>query len=76
MKLVEFYEYSQQAWKAVEEGKHYHYRYGQALFNILPEEFTKAIYLSDDDFFHWDNERWQEIDDICYSLCDDYKNSI
>ncbi len=45
-------EYINEAWVKVEEGKHYHYRFGQALFNLLPLKVTGNLVTTPQDFFY------------------------
>jgi hypothetical protein len=73
MLISEFLEYSQQAWQKVKESdKRSPLRYGQALYLVLPDEFFEHTYQTDKDFFYFSDERTSEIDQICYSLCEDY----
>jgi hypothetical protein len=32
------------------------YRYGQALYNILPKDITAEINCTEDDFFYWTDD--------------------
>lgn len=43
------------------------YRFGQALWNVLPVAVTNRIYMSEKDFFHWSDERVAEILEIAYT---------
>jgi hemerythrin len=77
MQILEFLEYSQQAWQKVKESDQHTLhtlRYGQALYLVLPDEFFEHIYQTDKDFFYWGNERAEEIDQICYAMCADYED--
>lgn len=75
MLISEFLEYSQQAWQKVKDSNPRNpLRYGQALYLILPDEFFEHIYQTDNDFFYWNNGRANEIDQICYSICEDYED--
>lgn len=50
----------QQASQESTENKHY--RFGQALWNLLPEEVSKPFYMTDKDFFLWsDNAKVMEV---------------
>jgi len=73
MLILEFLDYSQQAWQKVKDSDpRSPLRYGQALYLILPDEFFEPIYQTDKDFFYWKNELAGQIDQICYSMCEDY----
>jgi hypothetical protein len=75
MLISEFLEYSQQAWKAVKDSDpRSPLRYGQALYLVLPDEFFEPIYQTDEDFFYFSNDRAGHIDQICYSMCEDYED--
>jgi hypothetical protein len=72
MLIQEYLNLKEQAWKEVKQGESYSYRYGQAVWNLLPKEVSDKIYLTDEDFFQWPNNRFHEIDMICYRLCEDW----
>jgi hypothetical protein len=75
MLISEFLEYSQQARQKVKDSdQRSPLRYGQALYLVLPDEFFEPIYQTDKDYFYWKNERAGDIDQICYSLCEDYED--
>lgn len=54
MKLtqVQAQELIAEAWKMVEEGKAYHYRFGQALFNLTDGKLINRLVTTDQDFFY------------------------
>ena len=54
MKLtqVQAQELIAEAWKMVEEGKAYKYRFGQALFNLTPAKLSTRLVTTDQDFFY------------------------
>jgi hypothetical protein len=74
MLLSEFLEYSQAAWNAVNDSDpRSPLRYGQALYNRLPEDVTDKLSWQDEtDFFYWSNNEFVDINEICYNLCSDY----
>jgi hypothetical protein len=72
VKVLEFIKLIREAEKHVEDGKPYGYRYGQALYNILPVECTDQLTPSKD-FFYWRDSRKDEIDSICLHMCEDFK---
>ena len=50
----------QQASQESTENKHY--RFGQALWNLLPKEVGAPFYMTDKDFFLWaDNAKVMEV---------------
>ena len=55
MKLTktEMQKYIDIANKQVFDGIGYHYRFGQAMYNLLPKEVTEQIYMTKLDFFYW-----------------------
>ena len=58
------------AWKVyrdVNQDPRAKYRFGQALWNVLPDSVTKHIWNTDKDFFYWSDERVAEILEIVYS---------
>ena len=75
MLISEFLDCSQKAWQKVKDSDpRSPLRYGQALYIILPDEFFQHICQTDNDFFYWNNGRASEIDQICYSMCEDYED--
>jgi hypothetical protein len=72
MLMQEYIKLKHQAWKAVEEGRSYHYRYGQSVWNLLPKEVSDKIYSTSYDFFYWPDTNAFEIDNICHRLCEDW----
>ena len=57
MKLTktEMQKYIDIANKQVFDGIEYHYRFGQAMYNLLPKEVTEQIYMTKLDFFYWND---------------------
>ena len=57
MKLTktEMQKYIDIANKQVFDGIEYHYRFGQAMYNLLPKEVTEQIYMTELDFFYWND---------------------
>ena len=55
MKLTktEMQKYIDIANKQCFDGVDYHYRFGQAMYNLLPKEVTEQIYMTKLDFFYW-----------------------
>ncbi len=77
MLISEFLEYSQLAWNKVHNSDpRSPLRYGQALWNILPEDFLAPIYQTDMDFYYFSNNKVDRINTICYQLCDDYYDML
>jgi hypothetical protein len=72
VKINELDTYFTVAWQYVWAFDYCEYRYGQALFNVLPKEFTEKFWATKDDFYYYHNSRWQEINEICFKYCDDY----
>lgn len=73
MLLSEFLEYSQAAWDHVNESDpRSPLRYGQALYNLLPEDITVQLVWGETDFYYWNNYTFADINEICYDLCSDY----
>lgn len=48
---MQAYNLAQQASQEANENKHY--RFGQALWNLLPKEVREPFYMTDKDFFFW-----------------------
>lgn len=74
MKLnqVQLNKYIDEAWynhAKVNQDPRAKYRFGQALWNVLPDKVTNPIYMTEKDFFHWSDERVEEILQIVYSEC-------
>lgn len=72
MKLdhVQIHNYIHEAWynhTKVNQDPRAKYRFGQALWNVLPDKVTNPIYMTEKDFFHWSDERVEEILQIVYS---------
>ena len=72
MKLnhMETHNYINKAWgihTSVNTDPRAKYRFGQALWNVLPDKVTNTIYMTEKDFFHWSDERVEEILQIVYS---------
>lgn len=44
-----------EAWRLVKEYESAKYRFGQALYNLLPEELYKHYHMTAYDFFYWSN---------------------
>jgi hypothetical protein len=73
MLLTKFLEYSQAAWNAVNDSDpRSPLRYGQALYQLLPEHITNQLVFGETDFYYWHNDGFSEINEICYNLCSDY----
>ncbi len=49
----EVQKYIDAANRQTQEGTSYHYRFGQAMWNLLPKEVTEEIYMTKFDFFYW-----------------------
>jgi hypothetical protein len=74
MLISEFLEYSEAAWDAVyRSDPRSPLRYGQALHWAIPQEFFAPIHQTDSDFYYWVNEHYEEINQICFELCEDYQ---
>lgn len=43
------------------------YRFGQALWNLLPCQVSGELYMTNKDFFYWPDERVAEILEIVYN---------
>lgn len=70
MKLTyeEMNAYIKVAWIQVEYGKEYHYQFGQALYNLLPNYVTQQIYQTEFDFFYWTDDN--KVLEVAYNqLC-------
>lgn len=60
--------YIKVAWIQVEHGKEYQYRFGQALYNLLPNYVTHQIYMTEFDFFYWTD--YNKVLEVAYNqLC-------
>lgn len=60
----------QLAWKVhreVNQDPRAKYRFGQSLWNVLPDVVTGGIAQTDKDFFYWSDGRVAEILEIAYS---------
>jgi hypothetical protein len=73
MLIQEFLEYSEAVWDAVyRSDPRSPLRYGQSLWNVIPSEFFAPIHQTDSDFYYFRNDQYEEINEICFSLCEDY----
>ncbi len=73
MLMQEFINYTIQAWDLVEKSdKRSPLRYGQALWQILPQDVLDKLVWGETDFFYYSNDRYMDINMICYRLCSDW----
>lgn len=59
------------AWQHVHKYSAAKYRFGQALFNILPSDIAKCIVSTDKDFFYKNDE---ETNELFYLHCVENEN--
>jgi hypothetical protein len=74
MLISEFLEYSEAAWDAVHRSDpRSPHTYAQCLWAVTPAEFLARNKKATVGFIPWSDERYEEINQICFELCEDYR---